>query len=335
MPIRIGINGFGRIGRTILRAALTQKTNQFEIVHINDLVDTHTAAFLLKNDSVHGRLHSEVSSTPTGIVVNGKEITVSSSRSPAEIPWKAKSVDIVFECSGVFNNRKDIEMHLKAGAPKVLISAPSEGEDITVVFGVNSDKLLNSHHVVSNGSCTTNCLAPLSKVVHENFGIISGLMTTIHSYTNDQKILDVAHKDLRRARAAGVNMIPTSTGAARALGLVLPELKGKVDGVAVRVPTSNVSLVDVTFVVQKDTSAEEVNKALKEASEGSLKGILGFTMEPLVSVDYNGNPLSSNIDGEMTKVINKNLVKIFSWYDNETGFSHRMLDVAKLMTHKG
>lgn len=330
--IRVGINGFGRIGRTVFRAALQDKYKNFEIVHVNDLADTKTMAHLLQYDSVHGRLSQTVEGKEGEIVCGGKSVSVSAVRSPAELPWAEKKVDIVFECTGIFTDREGAEQHLKAGAPKVLISAPAKGEDLTTVFGVNSDLLTSEHKIVSNGSCTTNCLAPFTKVIHEHFGIESGLMTTVHSYTNDQRILDVSHKDLRRARAAAVNMIPTSTGAAKAIGLVLPELKGKVDGFAVRVPTPNVSLVDVTFLLKKETTADEVNSLLKEASQGALKGILGFTMEPLVSGDFNGDTHSSFVDGSLTKVTGGKLLKVLSWYDNETGFSNRMLDVATLMT---
>lgn len=332
MTLRIGINGFGRIGRTVLRATLDQKNRDFEIVHINDLTDTKTLAHLLKYDSVHGVLDNKVHADEHNITVDGRGISISSIKSPAELPWKEKKIDFVFECSGAFTKRADADLHLKAGAPKVLISAPATGEDLTVVMGVNHQKLdKNSHKVVSNGSCTTNCLAPVAKVIQEAFGIKYGMMTTIHSYTNDQRILDLPHKDLRRARAAALNIIPTSTGAAKAIGLVMPELKGKLDGYSLRVPTPNVSVVDVTFEVNRATTKEEVNKALKDAANGPLKGILGFSEEPLVSSDYNGNPLSSIVDAEMTSVMNGTMVKIVSWYDNETGFSWRMLDVARLL----
>lgn len=331
MAIKVGINGFGRIGRTIFRAAQKPEFSDIEIVHINDLTDTKTMAHLLKYDSVHGTLNGNVQAQDQGFVYEGKEVSVSAVRSPAELPWKEKGVELVFECTGIFVGRNDAAAHLKAGAKKVLISAPAKEEDLTVVYGVNSDQLADSHQIVSNGSCTTNCLAPFTKVIHEAFGIESGLMNTIHSYTNDQRILDVAHKDLRRARSAAMNMIPTSTGAAKAIGLVLPELKGKIDGLAVRVPTPNVSLVDVTFELKKNTTVEEVNRVLKEAAQGSLKGVLGYSEDPLVSGDFNGSPLSSCIDASMTKVSGGKLLKVLSWYDNETGFSHRMLDVARLM----
>ncbi len=332
MTIRVGINGFGRIGRTVMRAVLASGKNDIEVVHINDLTDTHTLAHMLKYDSVHGTLAADVSVTDGGFKVNGRDISVSAIKSPAELPWAAKKVDLVFECSGIFTNRKDCELHLKAGAPKVLISAPAKEEDLTVVMGVNHQKLDKSvHKIVSNGSCTTNCLAPVAKVLNDKLTIKRGLMTTIHSYTNDQRILDLPHKDLRRARAAALSMIPTSTGAAKAIGLVLPELKGKLDGLAVRVPTPNVSVVDVTFEVERSTTKEEVNQLLRDAAAGPLKGILAVSDEPLVSTDFNGNRHSSIVDAELTSVMNGNMVKILSWYDNETGFSWRMLDVARLL----
>ena len=332
MTIRVGINGFGRIGRTILRAALASDKRDIEVVHINDLTDTKTLAHLLKYDSVHGVLAQDVKAGDGRLHIAGKEVSISAIKSPAELPWKEKKVDLVLECSGIFTNRSDCELHLKAGAPKVLVSAPAKDEDITVVMGVNHHKLDKAvHKIVSNGSCTTNCLAPVAKVLHDKLTIKRGLMTTIHSYTNDQRILDLPHKDLRRARAAAVSMIPTSTGAAKAIGLVLPELKGKLDGLAVRVPTPNVSMVDVTFEVANNTTKEEVNALLREAAAGPLKGVLGVSDEPLVSTDYNGNRLSSIVDAELTSVMNGNLVKVLSWYDNETGFSWRMLDVARLL----
>lgn len=335
MTIKIGINGFGRIGRTILRASLKPEYKDIQCVHINDIVDTATLAHLLKYDSVHGALHQHrIGHSAQGLTINDQALSVSAIRSPAEIPWKEKGVDLVMECSGFFKTREDYMGHIKAGAPKVLISAPAKGEDLTVVLGVNSSKLQSEHKIVSNGSCTTNCLAPLTKVIHERFGIESGLMNTIHSYTNDQRVLDLPHSDLRRARAAAVNMIPTSTGAAKAIGLVIPDLAGKIDGLSIRVPTPNVSIVDVTFKVSKRTTTEEVNAVLKEASEGSLKGVMGYSTEPLVSSDYMGNPLSSIIDASLTKVMDGTLVKILSWYDNEAGFSHRMLDVARLMVSR-
>lgn len=333
MAIRIGINGFGRIGRSVLRATLESNNRDLEVVHINDLTDTKTLAHLLKHDSVHGTLAKDVRADGEhSIVVDGRAISVSAIKAPAELSWSTKKVDIVFECSGLFTDRDKAAEHFKAGASKVLLSAPGKGEDITVVMGVNHDKLDKAKHkIVSNGSCTTNCLAPVAKVINEAFGIKHGLMTTIHSYTNDQRILDLPHKDLRRARAAALSMIPTSTGAAKAIGLVLPELKGKLDGLAIRVPTPNVSLVDVTFEVNRSTTRDEVNRVLKEAAHGALKGVLAFTEEPVVSIDMNGNRHSSIVDGELTNVMNGTTVKILSWYDNETGFSWRMLDVARLM----
>lgn len=333
MTIRIGINGFGRIGRSVLRATLEAKNRDFEVVHINDLTDTKTLAHLLKYDSVHGTLSQDVRADgEQAIVVDGRTISVSAIKAPAELAWGSKKIDMVFECSGLFTDRDKAAEHFKAGASKVLLSAPGKGEDITVVMGVNHDKLdKTKHKIVSNGSCTTNCLAPVAKVIHDTFGIKHGLMTTIHSYTNDQRILDLPHKDLRRARAGALSMIPTSTGAAKAIGLVLPELKGKLDGLAIRVPTPNVSLVDVTFEVTRPTTRDEVNRVLKEASLGALKGVLGFSEEPLVSIDMNGNRHSSIVDAELTNVMNGTTVKVLSWYDNETGFSWRMLDVARLM----
>ena len=332
MALRIGINGFGRIGRSVLRAALSKKNSDIEITHINDLTDTKTLAHLLKYDSVHGALDADVTFDESSLSIDGRKISVSKIKAVPELPWKDKNIDVVFECTGIFTKKIDAEGHIKAGERSVLISAPATDEDITVVYGVNHQKLdPKSHKIVSNASCTTNCLAPFTKVLNDALGIKRGLMTTVHSYTNDQNILDLPHKDLRRARAAALSMIPTSTGAAKAIGLVIPELKGKLDGMAVRVPTPNVSLVDVTFEVSKPTSKEDVNKLLKDAANGPLKGILGYTDAPLVSVDFNGDNHSSFIDGDSTKVLDGTLVKILSWYDNETGFSWRMLDVARLM----
>lgn len=330
MSLKVGINGFGRIGRVVTRAAL--ESNDIEIVHINDLTDPGTLAHLLKYDSVHGNLKHDVKVDGNTLIVGDKRISVSAIRTPNEIPWGEKGADMVFECTGIFRKKIDAEQHIKAGAKKVLISAPAVDEDLTVVYGVNHTELKPEHRIVSNGSCTTNCLAPVAKVLHEKFGGIQhGLMTTIHSYTNDQNILDLPHSDLRRARAAAMSMIPTSTGAAKAIGLVLPELKGKLNGMSIRVPTPNVSVVDLTVTLGQDVTIEDVNKALKEASAGPLKGILGYSDEPLVSIDYNGNVLSSTVDALSTDVIGKRMVKVLAWYDNETGFSNRMLDVAKLM----
>ena len=331
MTLRVGINGFGRIGRAVLRALYERCQSDIEVVHINDLMAPTTLAHLFKHDSVHGSFSGKVEADGDTLFVNSDRISLSGLSAPTELPWSEKKVDVVFECTGFFNQREGCLEHIKAGASKVLVSAPAKGEDITVVYGVNHNQLTKDHKIVSNASCTTNCLAPPTMVLNDNFRVKSGLVTTVHSYTNDQRILDVPHKDLRRARAAALNMIPTTTGAAKALGLVIPELSGKVDGISVRVPTPNVSLVDATFEVDRETSVEEVNQVLKEASEGRLKGVMSYTEEPLVSQDFNGNPHSSVVDLAMTKVINSNLVKVFVWYDNETGFSHRMLDVAKLM----
>jgi glyceraldehyde 3-phosphate dehydrogenase len=297
------------------------------------LTDTKTLSHLLKYDSVHGAISQDVRGGDGSILVGNREISVSAIKSPAELPWREKKVDIVFECTGVFTKRDGAEGHIKAGAPRVLISAPATGEDLTVVYGVNHHKINRSEHrIVSNGSCTTNCLAPVAKVLHEKFAIRRGQMTTIHSYTNDQQLLDLPHKDLRRARAAAVNMIPTSTGAAKAIGLVMPELKGKLNGLAVRVPTPNVSLVDLTIEVERATTARDVNEALRAAAAGPLKGVLGYTDEPLVSIDFNGSRLSSTVDGSCTDVLEGTMIKVLSWYDNESGFSWRMLDVARLLT---
>jgi glyceraldehyde 3-phosphate dehydrogenase len=313
-----------------MRAAATRK--DIEIVHINDLTDPKTLAHLLKFDSVHGRFPGDVKVEADGFLVGGKKVTVSAIKDPRELPWKDKKVDIVMECTGIFRKREQAELHLKAGGGKVLISAPAEGEDLTVVLGVNDSLLKPEHRIVSNGSCTTNCLAPVAKVLHENWGIRAGQMTTIHSYTNDQQLLDLPHKDLRRARAAALSMIPSSTGAASAIGLVLPELKGKLKGIAVRVPTPNVSLVDLTVLLAKGTTTAEVNKALKEASQSaSFRGILEFCEEELVSSDFNGSTASSVVDAKSTEVVDGVLVKVLAWYDNETGFSNRMLDVALRM----
>ena len=329
MTIRVGINGFGRIGRVILRAALKQ--SDVEIVHINDLTDTKTLAHLLKYDSVHGVLDQEVMAEEDAVLVGGNRITISAQRDPSKLPWKEKKVDLVFECTGLFTKREQAEQHIQAGAPKVLISAPAKGEDLTVVYGVNHELLKPEHTIVSNGSCTTNCLAPVARIIHDLFGIKFGQMTTVHAYTNDQRILDLPHSDLRRARAAGQSMIPTSTGAAKAIGLVLPELNGLIQGLAVRVPTANVSMVDFTAQLSKEVTAEEINRALKEAAEGTLKGVLGYSDDPLVSIDYNGCTESSTVDALSTSVSGGNLMKVLSWYDNETGFSNRMLDVARIM----
>ena len=328
MTIQVGINGFGRIGRNLLRAALGDPEINF--VAVNDLTDPKTLAHLLKSDSVHGRFEGEVEAGDGEIVVNGKAIKVLSERDPANLPWEELGVEVVIESTGIFTKRPGAEKHLKAGAKKVIISAPATDEDITIVLGVNDDKYDPAkHHIISNASCTTNCLAPVAKVLHEKFKINHGLMTTTHAYTNDQKILDLPHSDLRRARAAAVSMIPTSTGAAKAVSLVLPELKGRLDGMAIRVPTQDVSVVDLVAEVDSEVTAEEVNTALREAAEGPLKGILEYTEEPLVSVDFLGNPASSTVDALSTKVIGTKMVKVLSWYDNEWGFSCRMVDMIK------
>ncbi|MFN8791540.1 MAG: type I glyceraldehyde-3-phosphate dehydrogenase [Bdellovibrionales bacterium] len=330
--IRMGINGFGRIGRVLFRAGY----KDLEIVGINNLDSLSGSAHLLKYDSTHGIFPGEVSHTEKELVVNGKAIPYSSTKNPAEIPWKAWGVDVVLECTGALKNRDDYQKHITAGAKKVFISAPAEGVDMAVVYGINHEMYNPSQHqFISNASCTTNCLAPLAKVLHETFGIEHGVMTTIHSYTNDQRILDASHKDLRRARSAAVSMIPTTTGAAKAVSLVLPQLKGKIDGMAMRVPTPNVSVVDFTFRPEKDVTLEAVNGALKKAAEGSLKGILAFEEKELVSVDFNGNTHSSIVDAESTMVVGPRMAKVLSWYDNETGFSHRMVDFIRYMAQKG
>lgn len=333
MAVKVGINGFGRIGRNFFRASMHQ--DDFEIVAINDLTDPATLAHLLKYDSVHGRFDAEVQAKEDGIVVNGKEVKVFAIREPAKLPWKDLGVEIVVESTGVFRDRAGAGGHLEAGAQWVIISAPGKDPDITVCMGVNEDKLDPSQHkIISNASCTTNCLAPVAKVLHENFGIVRGLMTTVHAYTNDQRILDLPHKDLRRARAAALSMIPTTTGAAKAVGLVLPELQGRLDGMAVRVPTANVSLVDLVAELSKDVTVDDVNGALRSAAEGPLKGILQYTEEPLVSIDFNGNDHSSIVDGSLTKVIESRMVKVLAWYDNEWGYSSRLRDLIQYIIKK-
>lgn len=334
MSVRVAINGFGRIGRNVLRASLGTKTIEF--VAINDVTDAATLAHLLKYDSVFGRIGAEVEAGENYIRVNGKEIRISAEKDPAKLPWKEMKVDIALECTGLFTGRDKAEGHLKSGAKKVIISAPAKNEDITICMGVNNDKYEPSRHsIISNASCTTNCLAPVAKVLHGEFDIIKGTMTTVHAYTNDQKILDLPHKDLRRARAAALSMIPTSTGAAKAVSLVLPDLKGKLDGMAVRVPVPTVSLVDLVVEVGRNTTAEEVNSAMKKAASGELKGILEYCDEELVSVDFKGNPNSSILDARSTKVMGGNMVKVLSWYDNEWGFSCRMRDLILLIASKG
>jgi glyceraldehyde 3-phosphate dehydrogenase len=334
MAVKIGINGFGRIGRNVFRAAL--KNPNVEVVAVNDLTDANMLAHLLKYDSVHGKLEEEVSVDGEYLIVGGKKIKVLAERDPAQLGWGELGVEVVVESTGRFTKREDAAKHLEAGAKKVIISAPAKDEDITIVMGVNEDKYdPANHHVISNASCTTNCLAPFAKVLHEKFGIKRGMMTTVHAYTNDQQILDLPHKDYRRARAAGESIIPTTTGAAKAVALVLPELKGKLNGMAMRVPTPNVSVVDLVAELEKEVTAEEVNAALKEAAEGELKGILAYSEEPLVSRDYNGNTASSTIDALSTMVIDNNMVKVVSWYDNETGYSNRVVDLVDYIAQKG
>jgi len=349
MAVKVGINGFGRIGRLVARAILENNSKDLELVAVNDLTDAKSNAHLLKYDSVHGRFPGEVKvAGDDAISVDGKIIKVLAKADPAELPWKDLGVEIVVESTGLFTIKKDgvnkkgktvkgAENHItKGGAKKVIISAPAEGEDITIVLGVNEEKYdPKNHNVISNASCTTNCLGPIAKVINDRWGIEKGLMTTIHSYTNDQKVQDMAHPDLRRARAAAISMIPTSTGAARAIGLVIPELKGKLDGFAIRVPTPNVSVVDLTCALLKKTTAEELNAAFKEMSEGKMKGILGFTTDPVVSVDFNHYPVSSVVDGLSTKVIMDNFIKVLSWYDNEWAYSCRVADLCEYIIKRG
>ncbi|TAL31219.1 MAG: type I glyceraldehyde-3-phosphate dehydrogenase [Spirochaetes bacterium] len=332
MSIRIGINGFGRIGRNILRIIMenASTSKELEVIGINDLTDAATLAHLFKYDSIFGIFPGEVKHGQNSIFVSGREIKIYSEKDPGSLPWKADAVDVVIESTGRFTDRDKAAAHIDAGAKKVIISAPAKGEDITIVLGVNEDKYnAAEHHVISNASCTTNCLAPIVKVLHDSFGVEKGLMTTIHSYTNDQRILDFPHKDLRRARAAALSMIPTTTGAAKAVTLVLPELKGKLDGLALRVPTPDVSIVDFVCTVKTRTSREDVRAALKTAANGKLKGILDVSELPLVSVDFLGNPHSSIVDAESVYVVDGNLVKVLSWYDNEWGYSSRVVDLAK------
>jgi glyceraldehyde 3-phosphate dehydrogenase len=331
MTVKVAINGFGRIGRLVLRAIIESKRNDISVVAINDLGSVEANAHLLRYDSVHGKLSSEVKVTQEGINTEHGSIKVFSERNPENLPWQDLDVDVALECTGLFTKKDDASKHLTAGAKKVLISAPGNGVDYTVVYGVNDDGLKDEHKVVSNASCTTNCLAPVAKILNDLVGIESGFMTTVHAFTGDQPVLDTLHSDLRRARAASTSMIPTSTGAAKAVGLVLPELVGKLDGTAIRVPTVNVSMVDLTFYSERPTSVEEINNALKEASLGSMSEILTYNNEPLVSIDFNHNPASSNFDATQTQVVKENLVRILSWYDNEWGFSNRMADVAVLM----
>ena len=337
---KIAINGFGRIGRNVFRAmfkrGLLQQGSPLEIVAVNDLTYPQTLAHLLKYDSIHGEFEAEVACTENSIIVNNKEIKVCAETDPAKLPWGELGVEIVIESTGRFTTGPAAAKHIQAGAKKVIISAPAKEVDATIVMGVNDQAYdLTQHHILSNASCTTNCLAPFAKILHEKFGIVKGLMTTVHSYTNDQRILDLPHKDLRRARAAGQSIIPTTTGAAKAVALVLPDLKGKLNGFAMRVPTANVSVVDLVAELAVPTTAEEVNAAFKEAAEGPLQGILAFSSLPLVSKDFNGNPNSSIIDGLSTMVIEGNMVKVVSWYDNEWGYSNRVLDLALMVVNKG
>ena len=334
MGIKVGINGFGRIGRNVMRTALGN--SDIDFVAVNDLTDTKTLAHLLKYDSIMGNLDNEISASGDTIKVDNDSFKVFSEKDPEKIDWNSVGAEIVIEATGRFTNAEDAKKHLGGSVKKVIISAPAKGEDVTIVLGVNEDMYDGAnHHIISNASCTTNCLAPVAKVIHEKFGIKNALMNTIHSYTNDQQLLDLPHKDLRRARAAALSMIPTSTGAAKAVALVIPDLKGKFDGISVRVPTPNVSLVDVVINVEKETSTEEVNQVLKDAANEELKGILAFSEEPLVSIDFRGNSNSSIVDAENTKVIDGTCVKILSWYDNEWGYSCRVRDLVKFIADKG
>ena len=331
MAVKVAINGFGRIGRNVLRAIIESGRTDIEVVAINDLASPEANARLLARDSVHGPVPGTVTVDGDAIIVNGKRIAVTAERDPAKLPHAAMGVDIALECTGFFTDAAKAGAHITAGAKKVLISAPGKNVDLTVVYGVNHDKIAAEHNIVSNASCTTNCLAPVAMVLDREFGIVKGLMTTIHAYTNDQKILDQVHDDPRRARAAAMSMIPTTTGAARAVGEVLPQLKGKLDGSAIRVPTPNVSVVDLTFESSRPTTKDEVNQVLAEASAGELKGVLDFTVEPLVSIDFNHSPASSTVDSLETAVIGGNMVRVLTWYDNEWGFSNRMADTAVAM----
>jgi len=336
MTTRVGINGFGRIGRQSLKAMLDYYPRDLEVVAVNDLTDTKTNAHLFKYDSTYGRFPGEVEATADALIVNGHHVKVLSQRDPAQIPWGDLGVEIVLESTGLFTDAEKAAAHLRGGAKKVMISAPAKGEDVTIVLGVNDNMYDPArHHIISNASCTTNCLAPAAKVIHDAFGIEKGLMNTIHAYTNDQRILDQVHKDLRRARTAGINIIPTSTGAARALALVIPELKGRFDGMSLRVPVVTVSVVDFVATVSKETTRDAVNEAFKQAAAGSLKGILDYTDEPLVSMDFRGDPHSAIIDGLSTMVTGGNLVKVIAWYDNEWGYSCRIADLAQFIAQKG
>jgi glyceraldehyde 3-phosphate dehydrogenase len=336
MATRVGINGFGRIGRQSLKAMMERYPHDLEVVAVNDLTDTKTNAHLLKYDSTYGRFPGEVETTPDSLIVNGHSIKVLALRDPGQIPWSDLGVEIVIESVGIFTDAEKAGAHIRGGAKKVIISAPAKGEDLTIVLGVNDNMYDPArHNIISNASCTTNCLAPAAKVINDAFGIEKGLMNTIHSYTNDQRILDQVHKDLRRARSAGVNIIPTTTGAARALALVIPELKGRFDGMSLRVPTVTVSVVDFVADLRKSTSREEVNDAFKQAAAGPLRGILDYTDEPLVSTDFRGDPHSSIIDGLSTMVVGGNMVKVVAWYDNEWGYSSRIADLTHFIAEKG
>ncbi|WP_346867665.1 MULTISPECIES: type I glyceraldehyde-3-phosphate dehydrogenase [unclassified Clostridium] len=333
--VKVGINGFGRIGRNVFKVLVDKYGNDIEVVAINDLTDPETLAHLLKYDTLYGKFNGTVEATENSIIVNEKEIRIFAERDPKNIPWGLQGADIVIESTGLFTDATKAKTHIEAGAKKVLISAPAKNEDITIVLGVNEDKYdAENHNIISNASCTTNCLAPFAKVLDEKFGIVQGLMTTIHSYTNDQKILDAPHKDLRRARAAGESMIPTTTGAAKAVALVLPQLKGKLNGMAVRVPTPTVSMTDLVCELGKSVSVEEVNGALREAAEGKLNGILGFSEEPLISMDFRGDERSSIVDALSTMVMGDNLVKVVAWYDNEWGYSNRLADLTKYVADR-
>jgi glyceraldehyde 3-phosphate dehydrogenase len=332
--VKVGINGFGRIGRNVFRAALNNP--EVQIVAVNDLTDVKTLAHLLKYDTTHGTLDAKVEVGEDSIIVNGKSIKVFAERDPGNLPWSTVGAEIVIESTGIFTSKEKASLHLKGGAKKVIISAPATDEDITIVLGVNEDKYDASQHtIISNASCTTNCLAPFAKVLNDKFGIVKGMMTTIHSYTNDQSVLDVPHKDLRRARAAAENIIPSSTGAAKAISLVIPDLKGKLNGMSMRVPTPNVSVTDLVAELKVDVTVDDINNAFKEASEGALKGILNYSVEPLVSSDYNGDPASSTIDALSTMVVGGNMVKVISWYDNEWGYSSRVVDLVEYIAKKG
>jgi len=335
MMVKVGINGFGRIGRNVFKVLVDKYGNDIEVVAINDLTDPETLAHLLKYDTLYGKFNGTVEATENSIIVNEKEIRIFAERDPKNIPWGLQGADIVIESTGLFTDAEKAKSHIEAGAKKVLISAPAKNEDITIVLGVNEDEYdAKNHNIISNASCTTNCLAPFAKILDEKFGIVQGLMTTIHSYTNDQKILDAPHKDLRRARAAGESMIPTTTGAAKAVALVLPQLKGKLNGMAVRVPTPTVSMTDLVCELGKSVSAEEVNGALREAAEGKLNGILGLSEEPLISMDFRGDERSSIVDALSTMVMGDNLVKVVAWYDNEWGYSNRLADLTKYVADR-